>query len=181
MEEFKQEGMQGHGSKYRASKILAHQATRGFLQKEKPSYTVLTFHPSFVLGEDFAQESPEQMRGMISFFWRSLSLEKPILASAWVHVDDVAQAHVNAITKSTPIPSGTEFILSAPPFPWEEAIAHLEETYPFVECKLQGPFGPVYELKYLAAENILEIEWTSKEKIINDVMNQQLSLRANRD
>ncbi|KAI4732571.1 NAD(P)-binding protein [Aureobasidium sp. EXF-12298] len=179
MKEFEQEGMQGHGMKYRASKILAHQATRDFLQKEKPSYTVLTFHPSFVLGEDFAQESPEQMRGMMSFLWMSLSFEKPILASAWVHVEDVAKAHVNAITTSTPIASGTEFILSAPPFPWEEAIAHLEETYPFLECKLQGPFGPIYELPDLAAENILGIKWTSKEKIMDDVMNQQLSLRAN--
>ncbi|RAH42214.1 uncharacterized protein BO95DRAFT_504683 [Aspergillus brunneoviolaceus CBS 621.78] len=45
----------GHGVKYSASKILAHQATRNFLTDFQPHYTLITFHPTFVLGDSLVQ------------------------------------------------------------------------------------------------------------------------------
>ncbi|KAL2214859.1 dihydroflavonal-4-reductase [Thermoascus aurantiacus ATCC 26904] len=109
------DGFIGHGLKYSASKILAHQATREFLKKNRPNYILITFHPTFVLGESLVQQSAEDIDGINALFWQSLFSEKPRISTAWVHVQDVADAHVKAL--EVPVESGKEFLLSAPTSP----------------------------------------------------------------
>ncbi|KAJ5623031.1 NAD(P)-binding protein [Penicillium lividum] len=170
------EGFGGHGLKYAASKILAHQATRDFLRDEKPHYKVLTLHPVFVLGDDMLQTTAEGLAGMNKFFWQSFFSEKPHIGNAWVHVRDVADAHVKAL--ETDAESGTEFILSLPHVSWEDAVRFAEKKYPGLGYKLEPPFEVDWDVQNTAAEQIFGLKWRSAEKITEDVFDQQLALQA---
>ncbi|TAQ89948.1 hypothetical protein B7494_g1731 [Chlorociboria aeruginascens] len=133
-------GLTGHGIKYAASKILAHQATRDFLVKENPHYDLITLHPTFVLGHNLVQESAQGLDGVNGLFWMSLfSEQQPLIPSAWVHVQDVADAHIKLL--DTPVESGKEFILSEhETFPWEEAVDFIKAKYPNLGIKIKPPF-----------------------------------------
>lgn len=166
----------GHGMKYAASKILAHQATREFLSQNKLHYTLLTFHPTFVLGDSFIQDSAESIDGINGLFWKSLFSEKPLMAAgAWVHVRDIADAHVKALENSTE--SGTEFLLSGPVMSWDEAIKFVNEKYPTLGVKLEPPFAKGWEIDVSTADRILQLKWRSPETTIQDLIDQQLSFR----
>ncbi|PQE07497.1 hypothetical protein CJF30_00007249 [Rutstroemia sp. NJR-2017a BBW] len=169
------EGFAGHGVKYAASKILAHQATRNFLKRFQPHYTLITFHPTFVLGDSLIQENAMDLGGMNALFWSSLFSEKPILKNAWVHVRDVAMAHIKAL--SVPIETGTEFLLSAPPVSWEKAADFIRKTYPELECKIQPPINGGWEVDTSSADRVIGITWRSMETMVRDVINQQLVFR----
>ena len=170
------EGFSGHGIKYAASKILAHQATRDFLKKNHPHYNLITFHPVFVLGDSLVQHSAQEISGMNALLWASIFSEKPRLANAWVHVRDVADAHINAL--GTEIETGKEFILSRPVVSWEEVGEFVQSHYPTLGCKLDPPFEGGWTVDTTAADTILGIQWRSVETIVQDVINQQLELKA---
>lgn len=166
----------GHGIKYAASKILAHQATRDFLAKNKPPYNLTTFHPTFVLGDSLIQESAESIDGINGLFWKSLFLEKPLIpAGAWVHVRDIADAHVKALEVSTE--SGKEFVLSGPNFSWENAIKYIKDHYPGLDYKLEPPFEGGWVVDTTAADQILKLGWRSQETVIKNVIDQQLAFQ----
>ena len=170
------EGAVGHGLRYAASKIYAHQATREFLKRNAPKYTLATFHPVFVLGDSLIQESANKIDGVNGMFWGSLFSEKPMIPSGgWVHVRDVADAHVKALTAS--IESGKEFLLCGPALSWEEAVNFVKERYPSLGCKLQSPFDGAWEVDVTAANQILGQTWRSQKTVISDVVDQQLTLR----
>ena len=170
------DGFAGNAMKYAASKIAAHQATRDFLAANSPHYTVVTFHPTFVLGDSLIQEKAADIDGMNGLFWLSLMSEKPKIANSWVHVRDVANAHVKALDTETK--SGTEFLLSRPSISWEDVASFVKTKYPALGCQLQGPFEGGWAVDTPAADNILGVKWRSEKAIIEDVVNQQLSLRA---
>ncbi|CAD0028972.1 unnamed protein product [Aureobasidium pullulans] len=108
-------GPEGSGAMYQASKILAHQATHAFNKTHKPHYTLVTLHPSFVLGRSLVQHSAEEIDGINAFLWQSLQLETPFFPPAWVHVKDVAEAHLKILELD--IATGEEFVLSGHPLP----------------------------------------------------------------
>ncbi|RAK98763.1 NAD(P)-binding protein [Aspergillus ibericus CBS 121593] len=170
------EGFAGHALKYAASKVLAHQATRSFLKDNRPHYTLVTLHPTFVLGHSLIQKAPEDISGMNALFWASITSGKTRIANAWVHVSDVADAHVKVL--ETDIKGGTEFILSRPSISWEQVAKFIKSNYPAVDCKLEPPFEGNWKIDTTAADRILGIQWRSEEKIIEDVIDQQLGLMA---
>ncbi|KAJ5919098.1 NAD(P)-binding protein [Penicillium verhagenii] len=170
------EGFAGHGLRYAVSKIRAHQATRDFLKTENPHYKILTLHPSFVLGEDLNQTTAAGLAGMNNLFYQSLLSEQPRIGNVWAHVRDVADVHVKALQADAE--SGTEFIISHPPVSWEDEAKFVKEKYPSLGCKLQPPFTGGWDVYPTAAEQILGIKWRSPETIIEDVVNQQLALKA---
>ncbi|KAJ5663255.1 dihydroflavonal-4-reductase [Penicillium longicatenatum] len=167
------EGFGGHGLMYAASKIKAHQATRDYLKEINPHYKVLTLHPVFVLGDDMVQETADDIAGMNKFFYNSFLSEQPLIGNAWVHVRDVADAHVKAL--ETDAESGKEFILSHPASSWADAAKLFREKYPTLGSKLQPPFDVNWGVENTAAEQILGLKWRSVEKIVSDVVDQQLS------
>ncbi|RDH36397.1 hypothetical protein BDQ94DRAFT_185491 [Aspergillus welwitschiae] len=167
----------GHALKYAASKVLAHQAKRSFLEKNSPHYKLITLHPTFVLGPSMIQKTPEEISGMNALFWLSITSGQTRIANAWVHVYDVADAHIKVLEKD--IQSGTEFILSRPAVSWEHPADFIKEKYPAVECKLNPPFEGHWALDTTTADRILGMRWRSEEQIIGDVIEQQLGLREN--
>ncbi|KAJ5166299.1 dihydroflavonal-4-reductase [Penicillium canariense] len=170
------EGFVGEVLKYSASKILAHQATRDFLAANSPHYSVITLHPVFVLGDSMIQQTASELDSINGLFWKSLFTEKPQLSSTWVHVRDVADAHVKVL--ETDVKSGTEFILSRPATSWEEVASFVKSKYPALGCQLQPPFESGWTVETTGAEQNLGIKWRSEWEIVEDVVNQQLALQA---
>ncbi|KAI3010943.1 hypothetical protein CAN33_0033750 [Aspergillus niger] len=169
------EGPFGHGFKYSISKISAHQVTRDFLASQNPHFTLVTFHPSFVLGESLIQGTPEKMDGINAMFWDSLHSGKPTIPNAWVDVRDVAEAHLRAL--KTEIVSGTEFILSAPAGSWERIGDLVRRKFPSVGCQLKGPIEGGWTVDTTAAERILGMQWRGQDEMVEAVLEQQLKLR----
>jgi len=169
------ESLTGHGMKYSASKILAHEATRDFLDKNNPQYILITLHPTFVLGHSLIQESAKDIGGINSLFWLSLFSDKPLIPTAWVHVRDVADVHIKALTDS--VESGKEFLLSSPTFPWEEAISFTKAHYPALNCKLEAPVEEKWKVDVTSADNTFGIQWKTMETMIKEVIEQQLAFR----
>lgn len=166
-------GPQGYGMKYSASKILAHQATRDFLQKEKPKFKLVTFHPVFVLGDSLIQKSAKDIDGMNAMFWHSLATPKPMIPSAFVHVRDVAEAHLKALDNYQSIENRTEYILSAPVVGWDNASKLVRDRYPQVDVLLeQGPF-PLenWQIDTSPAEKDLGMKWRSAQATLGDLIN----------
>lgn len=95
------EGFAGHGAKYQASKILAHQATIDWMKENKPDFSLVTIHPTFVLGHSLVQKSAADIGGINALFWSTLQAEKPQFPPMVVDVRDVADAHLKAATVPT--------------------------------------------------------------------------------
>ncbi|CAG7988269.1 unnamed protein product [Penicillium salamii] len=146
-----------------------------FLKHFQPHYTLITFHPTFVLGDSLIQKNATEIDGINATFWSSLFLEKSALRNAWVHVRDVAMAHVKALSVS--IETGTEFLLSAPPVNWKKAADFIKRTYPELGCKLQPPIQSGWEVDTSSADQVLGITWISMEKTIKHVVDQQLAFK----
>ena len=170
------DGFIGHALKYSASKILAHEHCKAFLKQNQPHYNLVTFHPSFVLGESLVQKSAQGISGMNALLWMSLFSEKPLIPPIWVSVKDVAEAHIKALDPS--FESGTEFLLSAPPFKWDEIVDFVNQQYPRLGCQLQPPFQVAWHADTSLADKELGIHWKSKESMVVEVVNQQLALKA---
>jgi nucleoside-diphosphate-sugar epimerase len=168
------EDLAGHAMKYAISKIASHKATRAFLKKSNPHYSLITFHPAFVLGDSLIQTSPENIDGINGLFWQSVFSTQPTIpADAWVHVKDVADAHVKAL-ENTSIQSGKEIILSGLRMDWADAVGFINEKYPGLGCKLEPPFERCWEVDISTAEEVLGMKWRKPEEIISDVIDQQL-------
>lgn len=167
---------EAYGMMYRISKVLAHQATRDFLEKEKPSYKLLTTHPTLVIGESRIQNSAEQIDMVNAMLWMTIQSAKPAYPSLWVDVKDVATAHVSAI--DTAAPSGTEFILSLNGVTWEDIAAFTKSEYPDL-AKLEPPFeGPVTKVVTGNAEKHLGLKWTPWKQTFRETIEQQLSFKG---
>ncbi|CAD0016218.1 unnamed protein product [Aureobasidium pullulans] len=160
-------GPEGSGAMYQASKILAHQATHAFNKTHKPHYTLVTLHPSFVLGRSLVRHSAEEIDGINAFLWQSFQLETPFFPPAWVHVKDVAEAHLKILELD--IASGEEFVLSGHPFTWDDVATFVREKYPEVNTKLQGPFDPSITVDSSKAQKTLGFKWRTMEDMLVDL------------
>lgn len=145
-------GLMGQVVKHSASKIVAHQATRNFVKERKPNYTLITLHPSYVMGRDITQETAEGLGRINALLWQSLASEKPLIGTSWVHVQDVADAHVKALHVN--VEHEKEFLLSGPSFPWENAIEYIRKKFPGLEVKLVPPFEGKWKVDVTGAETV---------------------------
>jgi nucleoside-diphosphate-sugar epimerase len=168
-------GLDGDGLKYQASKILAHQASQQFLQKQKPHFTLITLHPTFVLGPSLVQKSAGDITGVVMMFMHSLTLDKPVFPSTCVDVRDVADAIVATIDANVER-NGEEFIITGPKFTWEDVVEYTKAAYPQVPMNLQPPFDKPFDANASKAERLLGAKWRSMEEMVSSVLDQQLAL-----
>jgi nucleoside-diphosphate-sugar epimerase len=169
-------GLDGHGLKYQASKILAHQATLQFIQQQKPHFTLATLHPTFVLGPSLIQKSAEGVSGVNYMLMGSLMSTKPLFPSAVVDVRDVADAMIATIDAEFE-KVGEEFIISGKETSWDDIVAFIRSTYPRVAINLEPPFEQAFEANSGKAEKLLGAKWKPMEEIIGIVLDQQLALK----
>ncbi|KAJ5979539.1 hypothetical protein N7501_002881 [Penicillium viridicatum] len=159
---------------YRASKLLANNATWNFWKTEKPQYSLVTLHPSFVFGHNPVQSSAEGVQtGSNGILWGSVMGGVPVAGITGVHIQDVAQAHIKALDPK--IKDGSKYLISGPPTSWNEIARIVHTAYPNVGAKIaeqtEGGSLPVDTTK---AELELGMHWQPWEEIVRSVMDQQL-------
>ncbi|PIA93467.1 putative oxidoreductase [Cercospora beticola] len=169
------DGAAGHGAKYSASKILAHQATRDFVEKEKPEYKLVTFHPVLVIGESLVQKNFDQLDGMNQVLWSSLHSTQPTMPSTFVDVKQCAESHVNAVRNYEKLKNGTEYGLSSPAVAWNEVAKFVKQEFPQVQVKLDdGPsLSSKFEVDTEPADRDLKIQWRPVQDVVRDTLGQQ--------
>lgn len=170
------QGAAGHGLKYHASKILAHQATNEWMRQQNPHFTLVTLHPSFVLGQSLIQDSASGISGINALLWDSLQSDKPHFPPTIVDVRDVAEAHIKAITALTDKQT-TEILLSGPKTVWDEIATFIKARFPEIEVSWKPPFGRGPEVETSRADQVLGMRWRSAEEVLSSLFTQQLDLR----
>lgn len=163
---------------YQASKIASYTATLDFIEENKPQFSVVTLHPVFVYGRNLLQTKAEELTGSNGMLFGSFFADEPMFAPyRGVHVLDVAEAHIKALTLAdAPVSS---FLMSASDRTWEEALEFVKKEYPAVGVKVQPKDGAKWNVDTTRAREILGFEtWREMEVQIKDVFDQQLQLRG---
>lgn len=164
------------GLMYRISKVLAHQATRDFIEREKPAFKLLTTHPVFVIGHSRIQGSAEQADLVNNMLWSSIQNGNPETPSLWVDVKDVAAAHVKAIACSAP--TGTEFIHSVDEASWNDIAEFAKQEYPQLSKLEPNWSGPNTKAETINVKKYLGMEWRPWKPTMRELMEQQLSFQS---
>jgi nucleoside-diphosphate-sugar epimerase len=164
------------GMKYHVSKILAHRATLEWVRTNKPSFGLVTLHPSFVFGRNITQTSAEGLDGTNAMLWGCLHSPKPFIPLSAVDVRDVASAHLKALEVETGAGNEVEeFILSAGPkenWTWEQVAEFVRSKYPALGVKLEGPFEEPPKVDTQKAETVLGIRWKRMEDTVGSFLDQ---------
>ena len=108
----------------------------------------------------------------------SLTSSTPLFAPyRGVHIDDVASAHIKALSLSdTPISS---FLLSAKARRWDEVMEFVNEKYPEQRFRTEAKEGELLIVETQRAERELGLkEWKEMEVQVSDVVEQQIELRG---
>jgi nucleoside-diphosphate-sugar epimerase len=167
------EGAAGGGMKYSASKILAHQATLDWMKENNPQFSLVTLHPSFVLGHSLIQNSAQDIGGINAMFWGMLKADQPMFPPVFVDVRDIADAHLKAATVSTQKQT-TEFLLSGNEASWDQVVSYITSKFPTVEVNWTPPLPGGPEIDTSRAENVLGMKWHCTEEIFESLISQQL-------
>ena len=168
------EGFAGHGAKYHASKIQSHLATIDWMKENKPGFSLVTLHPTFVLGHSLIQKSAEDIGGINALFWSTLQADKPQFPPIFVDVRDVADAHLKAAT--VPTEAGTtEFLLSGDETSWDQVVSFIKSEFPEVQLNWTPPYAGGAEVDTSRADKVLGIKWRSTEEIFRSTISQQLA------
>ncbi|KAF2421473.1 NAD(P)-binding protein [Tothia fuscella] len=169
------EGMDGHLMKYQASKILAHEASKEFVQHYHPDFSLVTLHPTFVLGPSLLQKSRKDVSGANQLLLQSLKDDKPIFPSTCCDVRDVAQATLATIDAKVER-SVEEFVISGVKLNWDQILDYVQKEYPRFHGNLSPPFDEPFVANASKAEKALRIKWRSMEDMIGSVLEQQTIL-----
>ncbi|POS68948.1 NAD dependent epimerase/dehydratase [Diaporthe helianthi] len=161
---FPEDPMASGGMMYQVSKILAHRATLDWVRTNKPSFGLVTLHPSFVFGRNLSQTSTEGLDGTNAMLWGCLHSPKAFIPANGVDVRDVALAHLKALE--------TEAVAEG------EVAEFVRAKYPALDVKLEGPFEEPPVVITQKAETVLGMKWKSMEETVGSFLDQQLQFKA---
>lgn len=159
---------------YHASKILANQASWRFMEEEKPHFSLITIHPSFVYGHNIMQTSAAQVAsGTNGLLWNFImNGAGPAASLSCVHVRDVAEAHVKALSPS--ITASTSYLLIIKPA-LKDIVDVLEREYPSLPFKLTRETKVAVSLADAGkATRELGIKFRGIQEIVREIVDQQL-------
>ncbi|GLA34091.1 hypothetical protein AnigIFM63309_005511 [Aspergillus niger] len=158
---------------YRASKLLANNATWDFWKKENPHYSLVTLHPAFVFGHNLMQTAANETLGSNGIIWGSVMGGVPLGGITGVHIQDVAEAHIKSLDPK--IQNGSKYLISGPQTTWKEVARIVHEFYPNVGVKLtESAEGGSMPTDTTKAEVELGMKWRPWEEMVRGVMDQQL-------
>lgn len=167
---------------YGASKTAQLNAVEEWTRNKKPDFSVITMHPSFVLGRnDWACNVKELWAGT-NRFALDIAIGKKFEAprsGACVHVDDVARAHVLALGKS--LKGNRSFVLNSP-MQWEELGGILERNFKdeinkgLLSMKGEQRTAPM-DIRGDETEKILGFRYLDFEEQVKSVVEQYLQLQ----
>jgi nucleoside-diphosphate-sugar epimerase len=166
------------GRQYRASKIASYLATLTFVETKKPHFSVVTLHPVYVFGRNILQTSADEISGTNKMLYTSLVSASPLFAPyRGVHIDDVASAHIRAL--SLPDAPVSSYLLSAKARTWEEVMDFVKQKFPEEKFKMEPKGGDLLIVKTEKAEEELGFKsWKEMEVQVCDVIEQQIELRG---
>ncbi|XP_756121.2 putative 3-beta hydroxysteroid dehydrogenase/isomerase [Aspergillus fumigatus Af293] len=161
---------------YRASKLLANNASWEFRNTAKPHFALVTLHPAYVFGHNHVQTSPEEVQGGTNgMLWGTIMTGKPMGNSTGVHVRDVAEAHIKALDET--VPDGSKFLLAGKRASWSDVARIVKRDYPDIGAKITEDIsGEPFPLDTTEAEKVLGMKWRSLDQMVKDVVDQQLEL-----
>lgn len=158
---------------YRASKLLANNATWDFWKKENPHYSLVTLHPAFVFGHNLMQAAANETLGSNGIIWGSVMGGVPLGGITGVHIQDVAEAHIKSLDPK--IQNGSKYLISGPQTTWKEVARIAHKFYPNVGVKLtESAEGGSMPTDTTKAEAELGMQWRPWEEMVRGVMDQQL-------
>lgn len=161
---------------YHASKILAAKASHEFFAQEKPHFSVVSLHPTFIFGRNLLQESAKDISGSSAMLWFSLKgPDQHIQMSNTVHISDVAQAHIKSLRPD--ITGYQKFLLSDEPGfkDWQDVLDFVKHRYPDEEWG-NAPTPAKMNINVNKAGKMLNMEWRSWEMQVIDTVGPQLEL-----
>jgi len=161
---------------YAASKLIANNSSWEFMEKEKPNFELFTIHPSLVYGHNLIQQSAKELEGSSNglLFGSIMSGAFNDAALFSVYVGDVADAHIKCLDDS--VTKGTKYLVSGTPYTWKDVVEILEKNYPGLPHKLDKESKPIVKSgDTTRVEKDLGIKWTAPEKMIKEVLDQQLA------
>ncbi|GIC90528.1 uncharacterized protein Aud_006963 [Aspergillus udagawae] len=163
---------------YQASKLLALQAAESFVSTHHPSFDMVTIHPSLVCGPNILQSSAAEVGGSSGMLFSAImtgAAPADPVALTLVHIQDVAEAHVRAL--SLGVPAGRCLISSPGGTRWSDIVAILKEKFPDVHWKLSGETeGQGWVVDTTKAEEGLGLKPRGLEEIVRDTVDFQLRL-----
>lgn len=169
---------------YQNSKLLAYHESIDWVAKNTPHYDLINIMPSFVLGaNEVVTQAKDAMKGTNGLLLGPLlGNSHPIpMSFSTVHVNDVADAHVNALRPE--VEGNQAFLVSSDlkGLQWDDAISITRHNFPEIEQKGILPLGgtqpslpvPVDTTK---AKTKLGITFKSYEEQVNSVVGHYLTL-----
>jgi nucleoside-diphosphate-sugar epimerase len=164
---------------YQASKMASYTATLDFIETRKPHFSVVTLHPVFVFGCNLLQTSASELSGTNAGLFGGLYSDEPMFKHfQGVHVDDVAEAHIRALSLADkPVSS---FLLAAKDRTWGEVLEFANKKYPQAGFnRKEVGKGDRWIVETARVEKELGFkEWKEMEDQVSDVVEQQLALRG---
>jgi len=144
------------------------------MEEEKAHFSLVTIHPSFVYGHNIMQTSAAQVAsGTNGLLWSFIMTGAgPAARLGCVHVRDVAEAHVKALSPS--ITGSTSYLLIIKPTV-KDIVDILEREYPSLPFKLTAETKGTAALADAGkAKRELGIKFRGIEEIVREVVDQQL-------
>ncbi|KAL2852050.1 hypothetical protein BJY01DRAFT_100379 [Aspergillus pseudoustus] len=167
-------------TQYHASKLASYKAVLDFQAAQTPAFEIVTIHPVFVFGRSLLQETADELAGTNGLLFQALMTETNTAAHfSGVHVDDVAVAHVRALTVGTVKKNAVQaYLLAAPKRSWKEVYDYVKREFPALPIKLVPVDQTSYEVDAGKARRELGIEFRGMEVQVGEVVRQQLELRG---
>lgn len=160
----KREQAEGPVLGYLASKTLAEREAWSFMEREKPSFDLVTFCPTVVTGEPLQDvKSMDKLNtscARIYNFFDAKEIPENRFPSV-VSVKDVAEAHVKAVGVKEA--GGKRFILNGDTFSNQFAIDAIRERYP--ELRERMMFGSPGKSE-LEGKTVCKLDTTPAQKIL---------------
>jgi nucleoside-diphosphate-sugar epimerase len=172
-------------AQYHASKLAAYKAILDFYDANPNlHFEIATIHPAYVFGRSLVQEIAQDLAGTNKLLFSSLMSEKPAFGRfVGVHVDDVAETHVKALTHVITAGAGAvtgvqSYLLAARGRSWQEVYDFVKSRYPDLAIGLMPEDSPYFNVDASKATRELGIHFKDMEKQVGDMLDQQLELRA---
>ncbi|KAF8900252.1 hypothetical protein CPB84DRAFT_1709067 [Gymnopilus junonius] len=168
--------------KYTASKVLAERAAWDFYHKYKGvlQWELVTILPAHCLGPPLqVVKGPESLNISLWLFWDGIASKKSDEELKgpynYIHVQDIALAHIAAIRKEKA--GGERIIISAGASTWQHARNLVYSLKPELYSKGILPRGnpdldstPLFIYNGEKGKNILGLKYANEEKLIRDTL-----------
>ena len=168
---------------YGASKTAQFNSVEEWARKSKPSFSLVTMHPAFVIGRSELAGTVEELWAGTNRFALDIAVGKKfdtLRAGACVHVDDVARAHVLVLDKSG---VGSRAFVISSPVRWDDVVGILERNFEDAVEKgvlsTEGGQGTaMLNIRGNEAEEVLGFRYLSFEEQVKSVVGQYLELKS---